>query len=817
VSTQPVTFFFSYARSDADFVLQVARALRDDGVNVWIDQLDIPSGARWDETVENALRECSCLVVVMSPASVSSQNVLDEVGYALEDRKTVVPLLLAKCTIPFRLKRIQHVDFTNGYELGYKQLLAAVRRLMPPPEAAPVPEPVTPTPAPPVREPVLPADLAAAQLRRQRRVQPPRLRPAAPSRWDKPAAQFSRIQRAGPPAGPPAPASESSPPEREAGGQPGEPAAVQPQAAALPVDPVVPAPEPVVPTPEPIVPAGEPVAPRGPPVSPAHEPVAPPPEPDGSPGKPIQQSRQAGAAPAESPPGALGQRADVPRDKLSGQIISAGAAARRAAAAPAIQAAVRSRQAAAPAIQAALRSRRATPDPAPPNTLSRQTGVSPGQAAVQSRQGTVPASRQDREPGQTATQSRQGTTPPAQFAAQSRQGSSPTAPSPAQSRQGAAPGARPAAPPRQETPPAPPAGSLAQPDRPSRPEKLPSPPPEATPARHEEAVFYFEAPPPESPPAESPGPTLLDEAPGPAAPGPAAPGRRGWRYAVLGMAGLVAAGAAAYVLTPFQTMVDAWLAPEPPATAVAVAPGTSVGAGGQAAQIPASPTQEPVPPASTPEGGANAPAAVAEVTAGNQQPGVAKPAQDATAREAGKTTLKPDARSNKEKTVVASSDEPADDAVEKPAHGSSAAGTGAAGTATDEATPPQHAATDDAVQALVLRYIAAETSGNIEGLLSLYDDRVEFHQYKLAGHDYIRNYRQQFFEQWKKVETTLLGPIEINWSDTTTVNVTFVTSIHVVEPALDNPGETRNHLTLRVTNGGLKIVHEHQDVLKSPS
>jgi hypothetical protein len=121
------------------------------------------------------------------------------------------------------------------------------------------------------------------------------------------------------------------------------------------------------------------------------------------------------------------------------------------------------------------------------------------------------------------------------------------------------------------------------------------------------------------------------------------------------------------------------------------------------------------------------------------------------------------------------------------------------------------------VQALVLRYIAAETSGNIEGLLSLYDDRVEFHQYKLAGHDYIRNYRQQFFEQWKKVETTLLGPIEINWSDTTTVNVTFVTSIHVVEPALDNPGETRNHLTLRVTNGGLKIVHEHQDVLKSPS
>jgi len=118
--------FFSYARSDADFVLKIASALRANGVALWVDQLDIPKGARWDESVEGALKGCSCLVVVLSPASVSSPNVLDEVYYSLGADKRVVPILLHTCEIPFRLKRIQYIDFSSGYEQGYEQLLVTL-------------------------------------------------------------------------------------------------------------------------------------------------------------------------------------------------------------------------------------------------------------------------------------------------------------------------------------------------------------------------------------------------------------------------------------------------------------------------------------------------------------------------------------------------------------------------------------------------------------------------------------------------------------------------------------------------------------------
>ena len=44
--------------------------------------------------------------VVLSPRSVTSQNVMDEVSYALEEGKRVVPIVCEDCKVPFRLRRV---------------------------------------------------------------------------------------------------------------------------------------------------------------------------------------------------------------------------------------------------------------------------------------------------------------------------------------------------------------------------------------------------------------------------------------------------------------------------------------------------------------------------------------------------------------------------------------------------------------------------------------------------------------------------------------------------------------------------------------
>jgi hypothetical protein len=115
--------FLSYAREDAQFVLRLAKDLRAGGAGVWIDQLDITPGQRWDRAVEDALAKCPELLVILSPAAVESTNVMDEVSLALEDGKTVVPVLHRQCKIPFRLRRLQYVDLSLNYKAGLDRLL----------------------------------------------------------------------------------------------------------------------------------------------------------------------------------------------------------------------------------------------------------------------------------------------------------------------------------------------------------------------------------------------------------------------------------------------------------------------------------------------------------------------------------------------------------------------------------------------------------------------------------------------------------------------------------------------------------------------
>lgn len=114
--------FFSYSRTDTAFAVKLALDLKKDGYDVWIDQEDIRAGSEWDKQIEQALTTCDCLVYIQSEKSAASQNVLDEVYYALEENKTVIPVLINESKAPFRIKRLQHINFINNYETGLQSL-----------------------------------------------------------------------------------------------------------------------------------------------------------------------------------------------------------------------------------------------------------------------------------------------------------------------------------------------------------------------------------------------------------------------------------------------------------------------------------------------------------------------------------------------------------------------------------------------------------------------------------------------------------------------------------------------------------------------
>jgi hypothetical protein len=117
------TAFFSYSREDLEFALRLAKDLKKAGASVWMDKLDIRAGQLWERRVEDALGTCPRVLVILSPSSVNSHQVMAEVGFALDEHKEVIPVIYRDCKIPYRLRPIQHVDFRGDYAEAFQDLL----------------------------------------------------------------------------------------------------------------------------------------------------------------------------------------------------------------------------------------------------------------------------------------------------------------------------------------------------------------------------------------------------------------------------------------------------------------------------------------------------------------------------------------------------------------------------------------------------------------------------------------------------------------------------------------------------------------------
>ena len=144
--SDPVTlsdsYFLSYSRSDEAVALRFATDLRDRGVAMWVDQFDIRPSEHWDRAIERAVHQCRGLVVILSPRSVESDNVADEISFAIDHQKSVLPVMIERCRPPLRITRMQVIDAIGCYERALEQCV----RVLGGADPLPVP-PIAPAPA----------------------------------------------------------------------------------------------------------------------------------------------------------------------------------------------------------------------------------------------------------------------------------------------------------------------------------------------------------------------------------------------------------------------------------------------------------------------------------------------------------------------------------------------------------------------------------------------------------------------------------------------------------------------------------------------
>ena len=130
----PRYVFVCYAHDERDAVLAEVAWLRGRGFEVWYDEA-IEAGSRWSEDLAQAVEGCAAFLYFLSPRSVASRYCLDEVHYALECGRPIVPVELAPVTLTPGLRlsiggmhrlamhRMQGDEFRRKLERGLHEAL----------------------------------------------------------------------------------------------------------------------------------------------------------------------------------------------------------------------------------------------------------------------------------------------------------------------------------------------------------------------------------------------------------------------------------------------------------------------------------------------------------------------------------------------------------------------------------------------------------------------------------------------------------------------------------------------------------------------
>jgi len=111
--------FISYSHLDRDFAVRLQRALKDSGKEIWVDESDIRSGSRWAEELKGAIEDADSFVFVISPDSVASDECKQELSYAAELNKRIIPLnlrLTPFADLPEAIRAIQFVPPRGLFE-----------------------------------------------------------------------------------------------------------------------------------------------------------------------------------------------------------------------------------------------------------------------------------------------------------------------------------------------------------------------------------------------------------------------------------------------------------------------------------------------------------------------------------------------------------------------------------------------------------------------------------------------------------------------------------------------------------------------------
>jgi len=124
--------FLSSARDDHVLAQRIGDALNQSGISVATGTTDLSPGENWMERLEETIHACDVMVVLLTPAALTSEWITAEVaakiGHDLDRRGAdLIPVLGAAVDLPPALKNRAVVDLTENLDIGLQHLVAQIK------------------------------------------------------------------------------------------------------------------------------------------------------------------------------------------------------------------------------------------------------------------------------------------------------------------------------------------------------------------------------------------------------------------------------------------------------------------------------------------------------------------------------------------------------------------------------------------------------------------------------------------------------------------------------------------------------------------
>ena len=130
--------FINYAPKDEDLATELVAQLEAAGLDAWFKKREILPGDNWAEKTSEGLKESDAMVVLLTPNSLESEAVQNNISYALGDKsfnQRLIPVLVgdvekfASDRIPWILKRLKPVSLgkDSATNTAFNQIVQALK------------------------------------------------------------------------------------------------------------------------------------------------------------------------------------------------------------------------------------------------------------------------------------------------------------------------------------------------------------------------------------------------------------------------------------------------------------------------------------------------------------------------------------------------------------------------------------------------------------------------------------------------------------------------------------------------------------------